>query len=133
MKPYLPRKVTPIAISKKDEEELKQWSASYTQAVRQRTVRQETTMAKMGTFSYYKYSNNVKKIAESTSEYQFEEKEALEANDSGTDERDSSIDQESPAIADETDDRAASLVVRTSRFGKAIKLSKSSKFCINQS
>ena len=123
VKPYLPRKVTPIAISKKDEEELKQWSASYIQAVRQRTVRQETKMAIMGTLPYYKYSKNVKKIAESTSEYQFEEKEALEANDSGTDEFDSSIDQESPAMADEIDDRAAFLVVRTSKFGRAIKLS----------
>ena len=74
-----------------------------------------------------------KKIAESTSKYQFEENEALEANDSGTDEFDSSIDQESPAMADEIDDRAAFLVIRTYKFGKAIKLSKSSKFCINQS
>ena len=42
----------------------------------------------------------------------------LEGNDSGTDEFDSSSDEESSAIADEIDDRD-----RTSRFGKAIKLS----------
>ena len=123
VKPYLPKKVTPITISKKDEEELQQWSATYTQAVRQCTVRQETTMAKMGIWPYYIYSKNVKKVAESTSEYQFEEKEALEGNDSGTDEFDSSSDEESPAMADEIDDRAAFLVGRTSRFGRAIKLS----------
>ena len=78
----------------------------------------------MGILPHYIYSKNVKKIAESTSEYQFEEKEALEGNDSGTDEFDSSSDEESPAMADENDDRAAFLVGRTSRFGRAIKLSK---------
>ena len=61
-----------------------------------------------------------KNITESISEYQFEEKQALEESDSGTDEFHSSSD---PAMADETDDRAAFLVGRTSRFGRAIKLS----------
>ena len=64
-----------------------------------------------------------KNITESISEYQFEEKQALEESDSGTDEFHSSSDEESPAMADETDDRAAFLVGRTSRFGRAIKLS----------
>ena len=123
MKPYLPKKVTPITISKKDEEELQQWSASYTQAVRQCTVHQETTMAKMGTLPHYIDSKNLKKITESTSEYQFEEKEALEGNDSGTDEFDSPTDEESPAMVNEIDDRAAFLVGRTYRFGRGNKLS----------
>ena len=47
-----------------------------------------------------------KNITESISEYQFEEKQALEESDSGTDEFHSSSDEESPAMADETDDRA---------------------------
>ena len=38
---------------------------------------------------------------ESISEYQFEKKEALEENDSGTDEFDLYNDEESPAMADE--------------------------------
>ena len=52
VKPYLPKTVTPITISKKDKEEIQQRSASYTQIVRQSTVRQETTMEKMGTLPY---------------------------------------------------------------------------------
>ena len=61
VKPYLPKKVTPITISKKDKEELQQWSAIYNQAVTQRTVRQEITVAKMGILPHYIYSENVKK------------------------------------------------------------------------
>ena len=61
VKPYLPKKVTPITISKKDKEGLQQWSAIYNQAVTQRTVRQEITVAKMGILPHYIYSENVKK------------------------------------------------------------------------
>ena len=106
VKPYSPKKVTPITISKKDEEELQQWSASSTQAVRKRTLRQETMMTKMGTLAYYIYTKNVKEIAESNSEYQFKEKEALEEKDSGTDEFDSSSDEELPVMGDKFEDRA---------------------------
>ena len=55
-------------------------------------------MVKMGTWPYYIYSKNVREIAESTSEYQFKEKEALEGNDSGPNEF---CDEESPAMADD--------------------------------
>ena len=48
--------VTPITISKKDEEELQQWSASYTLAVRQHTEHQEPTIKNLETLPY-----NVKK------------------------------------------------------------------------
>ena len=123
VKPYLPKKSAPCKISKKDEEELQQWSASYTQAVRQRTVRQETTMAKMGTLPYYIYSKNVDKIAESTSKYQLEERENLEESDSEIDEFDSSSDEDAPITCGEIDDRTVFLVGRTSRFGRTVKLS----------
>ena len=61
---------------------------------------------------------------ESTSEYQFGKKEALEANYSWSDELDSSTDEESPPMAEEIGNRARCLVERTSRFGRVIKLSK---------
>lgn len=76
-------------------------------------------MAKMEISPYYIH---LKKV-ESTSEFQFKEKEALEKNDSGTDELDSSSDEEAPTMADEIDDRAVFLVGGTSKFEKAIKLS----------
>lgn len=47
----------------------------------------------------------------------------MEKNDSGTDELDSSSDEEAPTMADEIDDRAVFLVGGTSKFEKAIKLS----------
>ena len=63
-------------------------------------------MAKMGTLPYYVYTKNVKEIAESTSEYQFKEKEALEETDSGSDELDSSTDEEPLPMADGIGNRA---------------------------
>lgn len=91
--------------------------------MRQRTACQKATMAKMGTLSYCIYLKNVKEIVENTSEYQFEEKEAVGKNDSGTDEFDSSSDGKSLAMADEIDDSAVFLVERTARFGRVNKLS----------
>ena len=70
-----------------------------------------------------------KNITESISEYQFEEKQALEGNDSGTDEFDSS-----------SDDRAAFFVGREppdlegrSNYPTNCYHKFSSKFCIDQS
>ena len=77
----------------------------------------------MSTLPYYVYSKNIKNIGESTSEYQFKEKKALEENDSGADELYSSTDEESPAMAEVIDDRAVFLVGGTSGFGGTIKLS----------
>ena len=41
-----PEKNASVTISSQEEEELKTWATTYTRAVRQRTVRQETTMLK---------------------------------------------------------------------------------------
>ena len=68
VKPYSSKKPTPITISNKtktkNEEKFQQWSARYTQAVKQRTLRQENTIAKMGTLSQFIYLKNTKEIAE---------------------------------------------------------------------
>ena len=48
---------------------------------------------------------------ESTSEYQFGKKEALEANYSWSDKLDSSTDEESPAMAEEIGNRARFLLI----------------------
>ena len=79
----------------------------------QSIARQETTMEEVGTLQYYIYSKNVKEITESTSKYQFQEKEASQENDPELDEFDSSSDEESSIMADEVDDRAVRLVGRT--------------------
>lgn len=63
------------------------------------------------------------KIAESSSEYQFEDKEALKENDPETNKFDSYGDEESPSMADEIDYIAVFLVGRASRFGRAITIS----------
>ena len=47
----------------------------------------------------------------------------MEENDSGTDELDSSTDEESPAMAEVIDNRAVFLVGGTYGFGETIKLS----------
>ena len=51
----LKRKSSP-SIGAKNEEILQTWANSYTRAARQRTVRQETTMAMMGTLPHYLYT-----------------------------------------------------------------------------
>ena len=45
--------------NEKEEEEMRQWALTYTRGVRQRSVRQETTMDKSGTLPHYLYSNDI--------------------------------------------------------------------------
>ena len=53
-------------IKEKEAMLIKDWASTYTRAVRQRTVRQETTMAKMGTLPHYLYSLDRNKQAKQT-------------------------------------------------------------------
>ena len=62
----LPKKAAPVYIAVSDKEKLRTWADSYTRAVRQRTVRQETTMAKTGTLLHYLYSNKIIEVPETT-------------------------------------------------------------------
>ena len=48
---------------------MRTWADSYTQAVRQRTGCQETTMAKTGTLPHYLYSNKISEVARTTETY----------------------------------------------------------------
>ena len=54
--PILPSKAVPSSTSVADEETLRTWANTYTRAVRQRTVHQETTMVKTGTLPHYLHS-----------------------------------------------------------------------------
>ena len=52
--------------SKRSKRQVKRLGADFTRAKRQRTARQETTMAKMGTLPDYLYSDTVDTIARTT-------------------------------------------------------------------
>ena len=56
----------PSPITVADEDTLRTWANTYTRAVRQRTVRQETTMAKTGTLPHYLYTGKISEVAETT-------------------------------------------------------------------
>ena len=62
----------PSSITVAVEETLWTWANTYRRAVRknrQRTVRQETTMAKTGTLSHYLYTAKISEVDETTEEY----------------------------------------------------------------
>ena len=67
--PVLPSKAVPSSITVADEETLRTWANTYTRAVRQRTVRHGTTMAKTGTLPNYLYTAKISEVAETTEEY----------------------------------------------------------------
>ena len=67
--PILPSESVPSSITGADEETLRTWSNTYTKAVPQRTVRQETTMATRGTLPHYLYTVKISEVAEITEEY----------------------------------------------------------------
>ena len=54
------------SITAEDEETLRTWANTYTRTVRQRTVSQETTMAKTGTPPHYLYTDKISELAETT-------------------------------------------------------------------
>eukprot|EP00111_Clytia_hemisphaerica_P014073 TCONS_00041423-protein len=73
----LPPKNLPTKIEKRDEETLQNWATNYTRAVRQRTVRQETTMCKMGTMPHYVYTTSeIEETAKQTVPYKTKASEA---------------------------------------------------------
>lgn len=132
---------------KVEEEEMRQWAQTYTKGVRQRSVRQETTMDKSGTLPHYLYSVDICKQAAKTKRYVDEENQIEETkttavepilDDDEPNHADDSIipDEQSDKFSSEEDDveeshdavdvgdQALFLIGRTSRFGRAIKISK---------
>ena len=67
--PILPSKAVPSSITVAVEETLRTWANTYTRAVHQRTVRQETTMSKTETLPHYLYTAKISEIAQITKEY----------------------------------------------------------------
>ena len=57
------------SITVADEEALQIWANTYTRAFRQRTVHQETTMAKTGTLPHYLYTAKISEVPETNEEY----------------------------------------------------------------
>ena len=58
-----PKKFKSSPINKKDQELLIEWASNYIHAERQGTVKQETTMSKMGTLLFYVYKKDICKEA----------------------------------------------------------------------
>ena len=65
----LPSKAVPSSLTVAGEETLRTWANAYKRAIRQRTVRQETGMAKTGTLPHYLYTAKISELAETTEEY----------------------------------------------------------------
>ena len=61
-------KAVPSSITVADEEALQIWANTYTRAFRQRTVHQETTMAKTGTLPHV-YTAKISEVPETNEEY----------------------------------------------------------------
>ena len=134
----LPKKTKYGTISKSNEEKLISWAESYTRAVRQRTVRQETTMAKSGTLPHYLYADSIDEMAKATAKFrekaiQIENTNATnekdmeedDGNNENSDEFDESEDDEEIIPVNDVaglDDGALFMVGRSTRFGRAIKL-----------
>ena len=65
----LPSKAVPSSLTVAGEETLRTWANAYKRgAIRQRTVRQETGMAKTGTLPHYLYTAKISEVAERTEE-----------------------------------------------------------------
>ena len=63
------KKKSPTNIIQNEQQALKSWTLTYTRAVRQRTVRQETTVEKMGTLPNYLDTQDTHKVARNTVPY----------------------------------------------------------------
>ena len=120
-----------VDMSKAHCDVMRDWASSYGAAVRQRTVRQETTMAKHGTLPEYMYQRHCIS-AEQAINVSFEETEEEEAriNESGDDtEYDQSSDEDDAGASNENGDylqeeigsSTTFLLGAKSRFGRAIR------------
>ena len=65
----LPKNKNPTKITQNEQQALQSWALTYTTTVRQGAVRQETTMAKMGTLPHYLYTKGTHEVARNTVSY----------------------------------------------------------------
>ena len=148
--PFCHQKAVPSSITVTDEETLWTWANIYTRAVRQRTVCQETTMAKTGTLPHYLYTAKISEVAERTEESlillivptdvstavvnkkEVVIEEVQEDDNEPSSDQEEELDNAHPNIATSTTDVAGLdegslfLVGRSTRFGQSIKIN--SKF-----
>ena len=140
----LPKKKNPTKITQNEQQALHSWPVTYTRAVRQSTVKQETTMAKMGTLPHYLSTQNTHEVATNTVPYNNEnDKRAancehltdayISQNDEEssdgrcnlkeTDEfsEESDVEEENTGLVD-IDNTSLFLVGRASRFRKTKKI-----------
>ena len=142
----LPEKKSPTKITQNKQQALQSWALTYTRAVRRRTVKQETTMAKMGTLPHYLYAQDTHEVARNTFNYNNEidkrtancehlnDASISQNNEESNDDQCNleEIDEfsEESDVKDENtglvniDDAALFLIGRASRFRRAIKINK---------
>ena len=77
---------------------MREWAQTYTKGVRQRSVRQETTMDKSGTLPLYLYTMDIAKKAAQTEKYENRTEDSEEKVDN---EQDEEIAKEPEEIAKE--------------------------------
>ena len=89
------KKKSPTNITQNEQQVLKSWTLTYTRAVRQRTVRQETTVEKMGTLPHYLDTQDTHKVARNTVPYNNENDKRASTCDLLNDASNSQNDEES--------------------------------------
>ena len=113
---------------------LRDWASSYGAAVRQRTVRQETTMARHGTLPEFMHQRHCE-VAEkpisiafdaqvSTAEAVTENETVEEAEDEFDESRDEEVDNDpevSTLVQEEIGSSATLLLTARTRFGRAVR------------
>ena len=125
------------SISKENRQSLCKYAAQYGRCVRQRTVRQETTMAKAGTLPEYCYLpvegqchapvdiDDEPKINEEVEEYESSDDEIEDRLSCNSDDSGSDSDLPIPNAAQQaesTNSQNLFLIGRVSRFGRAVRL-----------
>ena len=129
-----PKKFINSPINKEAEELLIEWASNYTRAERQRTVRQETTMSKMGTLPFYLYKKDICKEAfergiytDPQSSNSSNENEIDNYSDNCVEnediEEEYDTDSEEEYITENSiDDTAFFIIGRSTRYGRQIKV-----------
>ena len=121
--------LSPAVISSQDAQLMKEWAHTFGAAVRQRTVRQETTMARAGTLPSFLYQREIMpgESVDLTGEvHRSEDEDGYETCSSAEEEMDEEDDSQSVSTLDR---EANFLLGRVSTFGRAVRFNSRLMFC----
>ena len=123
--PQLP----PAVISSQDAQLVKEWAHTFGAAVRQRTVRQETTMARAGTLPNFLYQREIVpgESADLSGVHRSEDEDGCETCSSAEEEE---VDEEDESQSVSTLEREANFLLgRVSTFGRAVRFNSRLMLC----